>query len=95
MDFKYVFAGLRKLNRTYDDDDFSQPERSWDISAIATLLNRVACRLPVEPCNKKLARALHQIAAQLIDVSKHDHELDVPVAADLARRIRYAGERYD
>ena len=93
INFEYVSAGLRKLNRTLND--FSQPERSWEIAAIATLLNMVACRLPVEPCNKNLARALHQIAAQLIDVSKHDHELRVPAAADLTHRIRYAGDRYD
>ena len=93
MDFKYVSAGLRKLNRTFND--FSQPERSWEIAAIATLLNMVACRLPVEPCNKNLARALHQIAAQLVDVSKHDHELNVPAAADLIHSIWYAGMRYD
>jgi adenylosuccinate lyase len=92
MDFKYVFAGLRKLNRTFD---VHQSERSCDIADTAAVLNCVACRLPVEPRNKNLARALHKIAAQLVSVSKLDHELDVPAAADLIHRIRYAGMRYD
>ena len=93
MDFEYVSAGLRKRNRTFND--FSRAERSREIADIATLLNLVACSLPVEPCNKNLARALHQIAAQLVDVSKHDHELDVPVAANLIHSTWHTGIRYD
>jgi hypothetical protein len=91
-DFAYVSTWLRDLNG--DVTEWSPPERSWEICDIGDLLNRVACSLPVKPRNKNLARALHQIAARLVIAIKLDHELDVPAAADLARRIRYAGERY-
>jgi len=90
-DFEYVSMRLRKLNRTFV---VHQSERSWDIADTAAVLNRVACRLPVESRNKNLARALHQIAAQLVSVSKLDHELDVPAAADLMHSTWHPGIRY-
>ena len=91
IDFAYVDTRLRELNGTFND---CPPGRSLEFCDMGTLLNRVACRLPVESRYKNLARALHQIAAQLVLVSKLDHELDVPAAADLMHARWHSGISY-